>query len=137
MKYLIYMSTSVRLFNDAELKQLLRTSQANNAVNKLTGMLLYSEGTFVQVLEGEAEVLDKIYAEIQHDSRHKNIIKLAEGNLDERIFPFWSMGFKTLSADDLSVFDAYIDPHEKELWGKDDFHPAITILKTFAESNNL
>ncbi|WP_083839372.1 BLUF domain-containing protein [Mucilaginibacter paludis] len=52
MKYVIYISTSTSLFADAELEGILTISQKNNAINKLTGMLLYSEGCFVQVLEG-------------------------------------------------------------------------------------
>jgi hypothetical protein len=58
------MSTSVRLFNNTELKQILRKSQANNAVNNLSGMLLYSDGSFVQVLEGSAEDVDTTYFKI-------------------------------------------------------------------------
>ena len=136
MKYLIYMSTSVRLFNDADLKQILRESQANNTTNNLSGMLLYSDGSFVQVLEGNKKDVDETYIRIQKDTRHKNIIKLGEGDLPERLFPNWSMGFKLLSTGDISKFDAYINPKDHEIWQKDDLHPAITILKTFADTNN-
>jgi len=135
MKYLIYMSTSVRLFNDADLKELLRKSQANNLVNNLSGMLLYSEGSFVQVLEGDAKELDETYNKIKKDPRHKNIIQLAEGELQERLFPNWSMGFKTLSISDFSKFDAYINPKDHDIWDKPDMHPAISVLKVFAETN--
>jgi len=135
MKYLIYMSTSIRLLSDAELKQLLRQCQANNAINDLSGMLLYSEGSFVQVLEGAAKDLDAIYEKIKNDRRHKNIIQLAKGNLNERLFPSWSMGFKAVSADEFSRFDAYIDPKDDEIWKRADLHPATSILKVFAETN--
>ena len=136
MKYLVYMSTSVRLFNDLDLKQILRKSQANNTVNDLTGMLLYSEGSFVQVLEGHADDLEATYLKIMKDSRHKNIIKLAEGNLSERLFPTWSMGFKTVPQLELSKFDAYVDPKKTIIWDDKHVHPAITIMKTFADTNH-
>jgi hypothetical protein len=135
MKYLIYMSTSAYLFSDDELKQILRKSQANNAVNDLTGMLLYSEGSFVQVLEGQTEEVDCTYSKIQKDPRHKNIIKLTEGPLKQRIFPNFTMGFKVVSDLEFSRFDAYIDPTAQN-WDIDGaYHPAITILKTFADNN--
>ena len=129
------MSTSVHLFSDAELTALLRESQANNMINNISGMLLYSEGSFVQAIEGTAEDVDKTYEKIKKDPRHKNIIKLTEGEIDERIFAYWSMGFKKVSKTDLSIFDAYIDPTEPYLLENKDFHPAITILKTFADTN--
>jgi len=82
MKYIIYMSTSVLLFEDAELKQLLRKSQANNLVNDVTGLLLYSKGCFVQVIEGKIEDVDNTFARINKDKRHKNIIKLSEAKMN-------------------------------------------------------
>lgn len=137
MKYLIYMSASTHLFTDAELKEILTKSRQNNAAHLLTGMLLYSEGSFVQVLEGDATALDHTYKKIKRDKRHKNLIELAEGELAERIFPFWSMGFKAASPDEFSKLENYINPAESDVWRKDSQHPALTVLKTFAESNRL
>jgi len=137
MEYLIYMSTSVNLMSDAELKSLLRQSQQNNTDKGLSGMLLYSEGTFVQVLEGERELLENTYVKIVGDPRHKGIIKIAGGEIAERVFPHWAMGFKTLSTQQFSKFDAYIHPSGLATLQSDKVHPALTILKGFAESNNL
>jgi len=131
------MSTSVNLMSDAELKILLRQSQQNNTVSKLSGMLLYCEGTFVQVLEGDREHLHNTYVKIVGDPRHKGIIRLAGGEIAERIFPHWTMGFKTLSKDQFSEFDAYINPSGLSTLKGDSIHPTITILKAFAQNNNL
>jgi hypothetical protein len=131
------MSTSISLLSEDDLKKILIKSQANNTVNQLTGMLLYSQGTFVQVLEGNTEDLDETYVKITKDKRHKNIIKLAEGTIEERLFPNWSMGFKAVTTDDISRFAAYTKPKQSRFWNDDDSHPAITILKTFAETNYL
>ncbi|WP_083839371.1 BLUF domain-containing protein [Mucilaginibacter paludis] len=86
---------------------------------------------------GDALAVETIYQKIKRDSRHKNIIELAQGQLTERIFPFWSMGFKAISNGELEKFEAYANPEENSLWDKDADHPALIVLKTFALSNRL
>jgi hypothetical protein len=134
MEYLVYMSTAVKSLTDSELKELLIQSQVNNSKNNLTGLLLYSEGIFVQVLEGEVADLDEIFEKIVNDKRHKGIIELVREDIKERSFPHWSMGFKTLSPAEFNEFKAYIGTPDSSslVYGK---HPALAILKTFAKSN--
>jgi hypothetical protein len=127
------MSTASKLFSDEELKEILSASQVNNERDHITGMLLYSEDTFLQVLEGEKEALDKTYERILEDTRHKGVIELARGELAERNFPNWSMGFKTLSPEEFCQFDAFIDSPDSDTFGKST-SPAFTMLKTFAKT---
>ena len=61
MKYLIYMSSATQLMSNEELLELLKTCRENNEKKNLTGMLLYGEGAFVQVLEGEEETVEATY----------------------------------------------------------------------------
>jgi len=49
---LVYVSSSVRELDDSEILNILRTSQRNNERRNITGMLLYKDGNFLQVLEG-------------------------------------------------------------------------------------
>jgi hypothetical protein len=135
MKYIVYMSTSVRLLSDTELNALLQQCRENNQEHNLTGMLLYSDGTFVQVLEGDSERVDDTYAKIMEDDRHKNIIKLDEGKLDKRLFPEWNMGFRYVKVGDLAEFNGYIHPIDQSQWLNKTDHPAVYILKTFVETN--
>ncbi|WP_413666535.1 BLUF domain-containing protein [Mucilaginibacter sp. Mucisp86] len=74
MEYLVYVSTAKKLMSDDELLDLLQTARIKNAKYNVTGMLLYSEGTFIQALEGEKEDLYTIYKAIELDFRHRNII---------------------------------------------------------------
>ena len=133
MEYIVYMSAAVRPFTDEELKVLLLQSQVNNAKNNLTGMLLYCEGSFVQVLEGDGKDLNSTYQKILEDPRHKGIIEIAQGTIEKRNFPKWSMGFNTLSQVEFAQFDAFIEGANVNLF-KYGSHPALTILKTFAKS---
>lgn len=137
MKYLIYLSTAVELQNQEQLLQILKTSRRNNAANHITGMLLYGEGTFVQVLEGEENVVNETYKRISADQRHFGLIKLAEGNLVQRNFPEWSMGFKSANPEELDEFKGFIHPAGKGFLNDKDIHPTIILLKTFVDNNRM
>lgn len=132
MEYLIYISTAQRPLSEQELTDILTVSRSKNERNQITGVLLYSEGSFIQFLEGDAESLNQTYQAIVNDNRHKNIIKLASGVITERSFPDWTMGFRTLYASQLESIEGYFNPNNTviEDEGK---HPSIALIKTFAE----
>jgi len=137
MYYLIYISTAVNLASQKELAEILVKSQANNALNNITGLLLYSQGTFIQALEGDAETVTETYNKIEKDDRHKNMIVLANGISNHRAFAGWSMAFVALDPDKMKDLEGYINPLKKELFKENDTNQAINIMKTFAENNNL
>lgn len=137
MDYLIYISTAIQPLSDEELKEILVTSQENNSRDGLTGMLLYGEGTFVQLLEGETDALKKTYERIKRDKRHKNLSMLDEDSNDQRLFPDWSMGYKLMSPEDMSEVKGYVDSSITKQWDKREHHPALAFLKSFAEINDL
>jgi len=97
MRQIIYLSSATYLFSKAELQVLLDHSRVNNARIGITGILLYREGNFMQLLEGEQAVIEGLYQKIARDTRHKGIICLLEGEITERSFPEWSMGYQNLS----------------------------------------
>ncbi len=69
---------------------------------------------FLQVLEGEASVLDELLAKIERDPRHKDLKVLFRGKLEERVFGRWSMGCVTAS-DATSADDHYFDDISQEI----------------------
>jgi hypothetical protein len=75
------------------LHDLLAQSQAYNAAHGLTGVLLYSAGQFVQVLEGPEEEVRAVYGRIQRDLRHTDVRTLSEGPGPKRRFADWRMAF--------------------------------------------
>ncbi|MEO6151343.1 MAG: BLUF domain-containing protein [Mucilaginibacter sp.] len=137
MYHLIYISTSHELMNEYELTDILAISRENNQEHGVTGMLLYAEGTFIQVLEGEQADVKKVLSKIINDGRHKNIIELASGPLDERDFPNWSMGFASGNAEVLKEFEGYINPADLQGMKINNMGAAIIMLKSFAETNRL
>lgn len=96
MRQLLYISNTDDDFPQAELERILAASRRNNVPLGLTGMLLYLGGAFLQVLEGPAESVEKIYTRIRSDSRHWETQTLLESDVLHRAFGAWSMGYHEL-----------------------------------------
>jgi hypothetical protein len=90
---LVYVSAAAVPFGNDELDALLACSRENNASLDVTGILLFTDQTFFQVLEGNAEVVQQLYDKIEGDRRHNNVLLLAKREVERRNFGHWSMGF--------------------------------------------
>lgn len=99
---LIYASSATRAMSESDLTELLTQARSNNLENNLTGLLLYCNQSFLQVLEGEPEILDALYARIETDPRHKKLRLLARSPTNTRKFGAWSMGFEHVDEDHLA-----------------------------------
>jgi len=93
LRRLIYISSATGELGQAYLDQILSRSRSNNQARGLTGMLLFHDGCFFQVLEGEAGVIEQTFATISRDARHGGVILLESRTITERAFPQWSMGY--------------------------------------------
>jgi len=93
---LIYRSRATGPFDRAEISRILATARRVNAENGVTGLLLYSDDAFLQVLEGEEAAVRETFGRIQADPRHAEVTVLAEGARDGRAYPDWTMGFRHL-----------------------------------------
>lgn len=98
---LIYVSAATRPFSDAELVDLLAKARENNTQLDVTGMLVYHDGNFLQVLEGSEAAVQSLFDTIRQDERHGSVIKLFERSIQQRQFKDWSMAFRQL--DDAAV----------------------------------
>lgn len=109
MYHLIYTSHAAQPFEEDDLIELLRESREYNNEHHITGMLLYLNGKFIQVLEGEEEEVMNVFSRIIDDPRHLRVIKIMEGTSPVRIFKNWSMGFKHISYTDFHDLTGYRD----------------------------
>jgi hypothetical protein len=89
---LMYASRAVPAIDQEELLAILKKSKANNPKNGVTGALCFSEGVFLQVLEGGRSAVNKLYNRIASDSRHTDVVLLNYEEIEERRFASWSMG---------------------------------------------
>ncbi len=109
MIHLAYVSTATRLMSTADLADLLDECREFNVRHDITGMLLYKDRSFLQVLEGDEDVTVPLYDRIRRDRRHEKVKTLFMSDVVRRDFPDWSMGFKNLNGFDVSSIVGYND----------------------------
>lgn len=83
----------------------------NNTARTVTGMLLFVQGRFLQVLEGDRKDVHHTFEKIKEDSRHDHVTLLLDKPIEERNFSHWNMGFKHLQESELAQnprFQAYV-----------------------------
>lgn len=98
---MIYVSSAPYDMSDDELMEILTVSRKNNKEKGITGLLLYFDGSFFQLLEGDKESVTSLFTTIAQDRRHTGVIKLYEQVSETRDFPEWSMGFKRIDQNTL------------------------------------
>lgn len=111
---LTYASTAIKELSPENLLALLKACRTNNGANNITGILLYSHGTFFQVLEGDETAIENTFESIKKDKRHKDVTLLEKLPITERVFPYWSMGFEKLEGKDLVEMEGLNNFFEKD-----------------------
>ncbi|MGH1487571.1 MAG: BLUF domain-containing protein [Cellvibrionaceae bacterium] len=101
--HLGYMSKAVDLMSDAQLDHLLEKARPRNEKKSITGMLLYADGSFLQVIEGPSTAVADTFTRIRKDSQHHQIKVLFEETIKNRNFESWTMGFRRLSTDEVGT----------------------------------
>jgi Sensors of blue-light using FAD len=110
MHHIVYLSSAVIEMSEEALKALLLHSRRRNQARAITGLLLFSGGDILQVLEGEQQAVQALYDVIARDIRHTHLYKLADGPVPRRTFPDWSMGFVTTSPEKFAQLAGYRNP---------------------------
>jgi Sensors of blue-light using FAD len=116
---LIYVSTEVGPQTGTMTHSILKTAQAWNQANKITGVLCQGQGVFLQVLEGERAMVTKLYARIYADQRHTNVELIHCESIAQRRYEKWSMAQVNLSD---------IDPKTKIEWSAFEPYSATGLL---------
>lgn len=114
MNYAIsYVSTASPNLSEKEIHEVLEYSRNWNNSHDITGILLYSEGNFFQVLEGDKQVLTDLFQNISKDQRHYDIIKIFGKEIIENRFDNYQVEFISLDSryrqEDLQHYFAQAD----------------------------
>ena len=99
IRQLIYVSNSLHFEEETDLETLLNVSRKNNTKAGISGMLLFHDGLFLQVLEGDHDAVQKTYERIEKDERHRSCRIMADLIVEQREFPDWSMGYEKTTGD--------------------------------------
>ncbi|MEO8155229.1 MAG: BLUF domain-containing protein [Rhizobacter sp.] len=113
---LMYASRATASVNQDALASILKKSRVHNPAVGVTGVLCFSEGLFLQVLEGGRLPVSQLYNRIAGDARHRDVALLSYEEIGERRFAGWAMGQVNLSHLNASLLLKYsetatLDPY--------------------------
>jgi Sensors of blue-light using FAD len=90
---IIYSSKAETPMQTDDLQELLDHARRSNAAKSITGALVYAEGIFIQILEGDKLRVIELMAKIRQDVRHANVSVLREGEVPTASFGSWKMAY--------------------------------------------
>ncbi|KFI07908.1 BLUF domain-containing protein [Massilia sp. BSC265] len=130
---LVYVSQAVRKMSVDDLRDIHAQARSNNELVDVTGSLFYNGGWFLQVLEGPAPTLSKLYQKIERDPRHKNSRVLYNEPASFRTFPRWNMNMTNLDERQADKYDELVEVMEAVRANRKigSASPAVTLLKIF------
>ena len=99
---MIYSSEASGRIGTSELAEILDDARMGNEARNVTGVLIYVEGVFCQVLEGERDVLEDLAESIRRDARHKSMKVFHRSEVAVRTFDDWRMAYVDASVADMS-----------------------------------
>lgn len=126
---LMYASRATGEISSEDLVAILKKSKANNPGQGITGVLCYSGGVFLQVLEGGRAAISALYNKIINDPRHRDVMLLSFEEIAERGFASWSMGQVNLQRVNPALLLKYSDTAELDPFSM----PAAISLALFKE----
>lgn len=133
LSHVIYRSRAIKIYSEDELLEMLKTFRKKNESLGITGMLLYDENSFIQVIEGEDTIISQLYDCIQRDSRHRLVTTIVKEKINDKDFRNWSMGFCRVDQQQLNNIKGLNDFFtNKECLADVDLGIAKKILQVFA-----
>lgn len=130
----VYVSFSTRTLSETELEELLFNFRIRNKNRGITGLLLYNDLSYMQVIEGNRDVVYALLEKIKKDSRHTNLVILLEKPIVDRSFPNWSMGHHIKKSSQLpqtSGFSEFMQSNDLTSTRNKDSKEVIFLLKCF------
>lgn len=99
MFQLIYTSVPTSTLTQTDAENIAMRANIKNRVTGVTGILLMSHATILQVLEGEESAVRGVYQLTKKSRRHTDCDVLLTRHCDARSFPKWSMGYRSVEND--------------------------------------
>ncbi len=91
--HLVYISKAAEDLSYTDIREILESSRRNNARLGLTGLLIFRDGYFLQLLEGQELAVRGVLERICEDDRNYSVKVLIETQSNKRLFEDWSMAF--------------------------------------------
>ena len=124
MYTLTYESKAVGKPTAAEMEELMEKSRTNNLACDITGCLVYYNGGFIQIIEGEKATVLALFEKIKLDKRHRKVHLFSECKIAQRTFNNWGMPYLIPRENTSSRFEV------------DQFKNNISLLSELSEQTN-
>jgi len=98
LKVLGYTSLASLDLTARDIEDIHRTAVELNALDGITGVLVFNGTHFLQVIEGSASAIDDLVERLRRDRRHSSLEIRDERTIAERSFPDWSMELVQVSS---------------------------------------
>jgi hypothetical protein len=105
LKTLTYTSRARLDLTDEDLHDILREARALNALDGITGLLVFDGSRFLQIVEGTEEAIDNLMERLRRDRRHNAVEVRDERVVEQRSFAGWTMELVRVSAGYLRARD--------------------------------
>jgi len=99
---MIYSSKSTKPLSQAMIEDILDDARTRNEKHGVTGILLYVDDVFLQVVEGNNDVVQQTMERIKSDKRHDSIKVIYESDTEGPLFCNWSMAYIDATPEQLS-----------------------------------
>ncbi|GAA4042880.1 hypothetical protein GCM10022281_25080 [Sphingomonas rosea] len=108
-KRLAYTSMAALDLSVEQLFDIGQTARDLNALDGVTGLLLFNGTHFLQWIEGAPETLDELMERLRRDPRH-SAVEIRETQMaDERLFSGWAMKLVRVSTDRMQAHDDVLE----------------------------
>lgn len=101
---IVYSSQATGPMTAADLEQILVDARAGNEARNVTGALVFVDGVFLQILEGEEGVVRALMASIASDTRHDTVTVFHEAEVEAPTFGTWRMAYVSATPQDMSAW---------------------------------
>lgn len=100
----IYSSQATVPMSVADLEKILVDARAGNERRGVTGVLVYVDGFFLQILEGPKDTVQGLVSSIARDSRHSSLQVFHEAEIAQPLFSTWRMAFVSPTPDQVAAW---------------------------------
>ncbi len=98
LKTVTYTSLASLDLTASDLIEIHQTARRLNALDGITGLLIFNGSRFLQIVEGAEDAIDDLLDRLRRDDRHSALEIRDSRFVDDRAFPDWSMEMAQVSA---------------------------------------
>lgn len=131
---LVYVSSAKNKYAKVDLLGLLHKAREKNTRLGITGLLLYKDGNFMQLIEGEKTAIHALFDAILADPDHHQVVMMIDEPCEERLFAEWRMGFYDLDDPALTTlpgFSPFMNFALHDIWAKHDASGCMALFELF------